>query len=169
MYIVAIKYKVTLTEEERVMLSDIVNKGKRRQITRLHSQILLNIDQNKEEKAVDVVIAKILSISVDTIERTRRIFVEEGLEAAINRKKQINRKARKLDGIKEANLIKIACSEAPEGASRWTLQLLADKLVELDIVDSIAKETVRQSLKKTSLSHGLKFSGASHQKKILIL
>ena len=117
----AIKYKVTLAEEERVMLSDIVNKGKRRQITRLHSQILLNIDQNKEEKATDAVIAKILSISVDTIERTRRIFVEEGLEAAINRKKQINRKARKLDGVKEANLIKIACSEAPDGASRWTL------------------------------------------------
>ena len=93
----------------------------------------------------------------------------EGLEAALNRKEQINRKAKKLDGVKEANLIKIACSEAPEGASRWTLQLLADKLVELDIVDSIAKETVRQSLKKTSLSHGLKFSGASHQKKILIL
>ena len=165
----AIKYKVTLAEEERVMLSDIVNKGKRRQITRLHSQILLNIDQNKEEKATDAVIAKILSISVDTIERTRRIFVEEGLEAAINRKKQINRKARKLDGVKEANLIKIACSEAPDAASRWTLQLMADKLVELNIVDSIAKETVRQSLKKTNLSHGLKSSGAYRQKKMLTL
>lgn len=162
----AIKYKVTLTEEERVMLSDIVNKGKRRQITRLHSQILLNIDQNKEEKATDVVIAKILSISVDTIERTRKIFVKEGLEAAINRKKQINRKARKLDGIKEASLIKIACSEAPDGASRWTLQLMADKLVELNIVDSIAKETVRQSLKKTNLSLGLKSNGVWHQKKM---
>lgn len=162
----AIKYKVTLTEEERVMLSDIVNKGKRRQITRLHSQILLNIDQNKEEKATDVVIAKILNISVDTIERTRKIFVEEGLEAAINRKKQINRKARKLDGVKEANLIKIACSEAPNGSSRWTLQLMADKLVELNIVDSIAKETVRQSLKKMNLSRGLKSSGVWHQRKM---
>ena len=144
----AIKYKVILTEEERVALSDIVNKGKRRQITRLHSQILLNIDQKNEGKSTDVEIAKILNTSVDTIERTRKRFVEEGLEAAINRKKQINRKARKLDGVKEANLIKISCSEAPEGASRWSLQLLADKLVELDIVDSIAKETVRQSLKK---------------------
>ena len=165
----AIKYKVTLAEEERVMLSDIVNKGKRRQITRLHSQILLNIDQNKEEKATDVVIAKILNISVDTIERTRKIFVEEGLEAAINRKKQINRKARKLDGVKEANLIKIACSEAPDGASRWTLQLMADKLVELNIVDSIAKETVRQSLKKMNLSHGLKSSGVWRQRKMQTL
>ena len=165
----AIKYKVTLAEEERVMLSDIVNKGKRRQITRLHSQILLNIDQNKEEKATDGVIAKILSISVDSIERTRRIFVEEGLEAAINRKKQINRKARKLDGVKEANLIKIACSEAPDGASRWTLQLMADKLVELNIVDSIAKETVRQSLKKMNLNHGLKSNGVWHQRKMATL
>ena len=100
------------------------------------------------QKVTDTVIAKVLNISVDTIERTRKRFVEEGLEAAINRKKQINRKARKLDGIKEAKLIKIACSEAPDGVSRWTLQLMADKLVELDIVDSIAKETVRQSLKK---------------------
>ena len=165
----AIKYKVTLAEEERAMLSDIVNKGKRRQITRLHSQILLNIDQNKEEKATDAVIAKILSISVDTIERTRRIFVEEGLEAAINRKKQINRKARKLDGVKEANLIKIACSEAPDGASRWTLQLMADKLVELNIVDSIAKETVRQSLKKMNLNHGLKSNGVWHRRKMATL
>jgi transposase len=166
---VAIKYKIILTEEERVVLLEIVNKGKRRQITRLHSQILLNIDQKTAGKATDVEIAKILNTSVDTIERTRKKFVEEGLEAAINRKKQINRKARKLDGVKEANLIKIACSEAPEGASRWTLQLLADKLVELDIVDSIAKETVRRSLKKTNLSHGLKSSGVSHQKKTLTL
>ena len=76
------------------------------------------------------------------------------MKAAIDRKKQINYKARKLDGVKEANLVKIACSEAPDGAARWTLQLLADKLVELKIVNSIAKETVRRSLKKTSLSHG---------------
>jgi transposase len=166
---VAIKYKVILTEEERVALSDIVNKGKRRQMMRLHSQILLNIDQKKEGKSRDVEIAKILNTSVDTIERTRKRFVEEGLEAAINRKKQINRKARKLDGVKEANLIKIACSETPQGASRWTLQLLADKLVELEIVDSIAKETVRQSLKKMNLNHGLKNNGAYRQKKTLTL
>ncbi len=165
----AIKYKVILTEEERVMLSDMVKKGKRRKIIRLHSQILLNIDQSKEKKVTDTVIAKVLNISVDTIERTRKRFVEEGLEAAINRKKQINRKARKLDGIKEAKLIKIACSEAPNGASRWTLQLMADKLVELDIVDSIAKETVRQSLKKMNLSRGLKSSGVWHQRKMQTL
>lgn len=140
-----IKYKVILTEEEREKLKEIVDKGKRKKINRLHSQILLNIDQGKEGKIKDIEIAKVLRVSEDTIERTRKRFVEEGLEAALNRKEQINRKAKKLDGVKEANLIKIACSEAPEGASRWTLQLLADKLVELDIVDSIAKETVRQS------------------------
>ena len=159
-----------LTEEEREKLKEIVDKGKREKINRLHSQILLNIDQRKEGKMKDIEIAKILRVSEDTIERVRKRFVEEELEAAINRKKkQINRKAKKLDGVKEANLIKIACSEAPEDASKSTLQLLSDKLVELNIVDSIAKETVRQSLKKTSLSHGLKFSGAFHQKKMLTL
>jgi len=164
-----IKYKVILTEEERGLLKEIVDKGKRKKINRLHSQILLNIDQSKGDKMKDIEIAKVLQISEDTIERTRKKFVEEGLEAAINKKVQINYRARKLDGVKEADLIKIACSEAPDGATRWTLQLIADKLVELNIVDSIAKETVRQSLKKTNLSHGLKSSGAYRQKKMLTL
>ena len=124
---------MTLTEEERKKLKEIVDKGKRKKITRLHSQILLNIDQNKEGKMRDIEIAKVLQTSEDTIERTRKRFVEEGLEAAINRKAQINYRARKLDGAKEAELVKIACSEAPNGASRWTLQLMADKLVELNI------------------------------------
>ena len=78
----------------------------------------------------DIEIAKVLQTSEDTIERTRKRFVEEGLDAAINNKVQINYRARKLDGVKEAELVKIACSEAPEGVSRWTLQLMADKLVE---------------------------------------
>ena len=164
-----IKYKVILTEEEREKLKEIVDKGKRKKINRLHSQILLNIDQSKEGKMRDIEIAKVLQISEDTIERTRKRFVEEGLEAAINKKVQINYRARKLDGAKEADLVKIACSDAPDGASRWTLQLMVDKLVELNIVDSIAKETVRQSLKKTNLSHGLKSSGAYRQKKMLTL
>ena len=119
-----IRYKVMLTEEEREKLKEIVDKGKREKINRLHSQILLNIDQRKEGKMKDIEIAKILRVSEDTIERVRKRFVEE------------------------VNLIKIACSEAPEDASKSTLQLLSDKLVELNIVDSIAKETVRQSLKK---------------------
>ena len=97
-----------LTEEEREKLKEIVDKGKREKINRLHSQILLNIDQRKEGKMKDIEIAKVLRVSEDTIERVRKRFVEEGLEAAINRKKQINRKAKKLDGVKEANLIKIA-------------------------------------------------------------
>ena len=117
----------------------------------------------------DVEIAKVLGTSEDTIERTRKRFVEEGLESAINRKVQINYKARKLDGVKEASLIKIACSEAPEGSSRWTLRLLADKLVELEIVESIAKETVRQSLKKTNLNLGKKSNGVFHQKRMVNL
>mgnify|MGYP001216882075 CR=1 FL=1 len=164
-----IKYKVILKDEEREKLKEIVDKGKRKKISRLHSQILLNIDQSKNGKMRDIEIAKVLQTSEDTIERTRKRFVEEGLEAAINKKVQINYRARKLDGVKEAELVKLACSEAPEGRSRWTLQLMADKLVELNIVDSIAKETVRQSLKKTSLSHGLKSSGVWHQRKMQTL
>ena len=85
-----IKYKVTLTEEERGKLTEIINKGKRRKINRLHSQILLNIDQSKEGKMSDREIAKVLRTSEDTIERTRKRFVEEGLKTAIDRKKQIN-------------------------------------------------------------------------------
>ena len=165
----SIRYKVILTEEERSQLEEIINKGQRKKINRLHSQILLNIDQSKEGKMKDVEIAKVLGTSEDTIERTRKRFVEEGLESAINRKEQKNYKARKLDGSKEAILVKIACSEAPEGASRWTLRLLAEKLVELEIVESIAKETVRQSLKKTNLNLGKKSNGAFHQKRMVNL
>ena len=149
-----VKYKVILTNEERAVLLDIVNNGKRSKLARLHSQILLSIDQAKENKIKDADIARILNTSSDTIERTRKKFVEEGIESCIKKRPQINYKARKLDGVKEANLVKIACSESPEGRSRWTLKLLAEKLVELNIVDSIGKETVRQSLKKMPLNLG---------------
>ena len=98
-------------------------------------------------------IAKIFKTSVPTIERLRKRFVEEGLEASLNNKPK-KPKDRKLDGAGEAKLVSLACSNPPEGYSKWTLQLLSDKLVELKIVDTIAKETVRQTLKKMNLSLG---------------
>ena len=88
------------------------------------------------------------------MERVRRRCVDEGIEAALGRREQLNRRQKKLDGSGEAHLIALACTEAPEGRAGWTLQLLADRLVECEIVESISHETVRQTLKKTHSSRG---------------
>lgn len=149
------KYKVTLTVEERAMLRDLVSVGKAaaRKITR--ARILLLADENSEAgKHTDEAIAKALQAGTATVARVRRRLVEQGLEAALNRKFQHNRRAKKLDGRGEAFLVATACSAAPEGRTSWTLKLLADRLVECDIVDSISPEAVRQTLKKTNLSLG---------------
>ena len=102
----------------------------------------------------DEEIARVLLVGRATVERVRRRCVEEGLERALGRKEQVNRRPRKLDGEGEAHLIALACSQPPEGRSGWTLQLLADRLVEREILDSISVETVRQALKKTNSSPG---------------
>ena len=102
----------------------------------------------------DEAIAQALKVGHATVERVRRRCVEEGIDAALNRKKQLRRRAKKLDGEAEAHLIAIACSEPPQGRTSWTLKLLADRLVEREIVDSISTETVRKALKKTSSSRG---------------
>ena len=102
----------------------------------------------------DEAIAQALKVGHATVERVRRRCVEEGIEAALNRKKQLRRRPKKLDGEAEAHLIAIACSEAPQGRADWTLKLLAEQLVEREIVDSISTETVRKALKKTSSSRG---------------
>ncbi len=100
----------------------------------------------------DEEIARALKVGTATVERVRRRCVEEGLEAALGRRQQLNRRRRKLDGEGEAHLIALTCSQPPEGRASWTLQLLADQLVECEIVDSISTETVRQTLKKTNSS-----------------
>ena len=102
----------------------------------------------------DEEIARALKVGTATVERVRRRCVEEGLERALGRKEQLNRRPKKLDGHDEAQLIALACSQPPEGRASWTLQLLADRLVECEIVDSISTETVRQTLKKTNSSLG---------------
>ena len=96
----------------------------------------------------DEEIARALKVGAARVERVRRRCVEEGLEGALGRKEQLNRRPKKLDGHDEAQLIAMACSQPPEGRASWTLQLLADRLVECEIVDSISTETVRQTLKK---------------------
>jgi transposase len=143
------KYVVRLTEEERQLLQGLLS-GKRIAADRaLRARILLKADLDGDAWP-DTEIAETFDVGVSTIHRLRQRLVEDGLEAALSRRPMASNWATKLDGAQEAQLIAIACGPAPEGRARWTLRLLADKLVELEIVDSIATETVRQTLKKTN-------------------
>lgn len=149
------KYIVTLTAEEQAELQELVKKGKNPAYKVNHARILLLADTNQsggEWKDRDI--SQALKISVATIERVRQRLVEQGMKAALNRKQQQNRKQRRLDGEKEAHLIALTCSLPPEGQGRWTIKLLAEKMVELGHVESISPETVRQTLKKTKSSLG---------------
>jgi transposase len=112
---------------------------------------LLRADQGEEGPGtVDEAIADLVGVSLSTVHRVRQQFVEEGLEASLYRKPARNRQYRKLDGVQEAHLVALACSSPPTGRVCWTIQLLADKLVELEIVESIGREAVRTTLKKRS-------------------
>jgi transposase len=150
------KYRVTLTADERENLTILIATGKAAAKKLTHARILLKADQAEGGPGwIDEQIAEALEISVATIERVRQRFVEQGLEPALGRKKQDQpSRARKLDGAAEARLIALACSQVPTGHRVWTLQMLADKLVELKVVDSICPETVRQALQKTNSSRG---------------
>ena len=146
------KYIVTLTADERRALSDLISAGKASALKLAHARILLKADAADGGPAwPDDRIAEALEVGVATVERVRQRFVEQGLEAALVRKKQARpSRQRALDGRAEAKLIALACSKPPEGRAEWTMQLLADKLVELEFVDSISDETVRRTLQKTS-------------------
>jgi transposase len=148
------KYIVKLNEKERIQLEKTIAKGKTAANKITHAHILLKADANNSNNAwTDVQIAGAFGVHPDTVYLIRQRFVEEGFEAALNRKKRlVPGRELKLDGQGEANLIALSCGSPPEGRCRWTLHLLADKLVELRIVDSISHETVRQTLKKTSCS-----------------
>jgi len=149
------RYKVTLTNGEREELTQLVSKGKTnaRKITR--ARILLLADENQEQSGwIDARIAEALGISSRTVERIRQTCVEEGIEAALNHKRPKRTRSKTLDGEAEARLIQLACSKPPDGRERWTLQMLADKLIELEIVETISDETVRTTLKKTNSNPG---------------
>jgi transposase len=150
------KYRVTLTTQEREELTGLLSAGKRAALTLARARILLKADQASGGPAwPDDRIAEALDCGVRTVERVRQRFVERGLEAALGRKPQDRpSRERKLDGRAEARLIALACAEPPDGRATWTLQLLADKLVELRVVDSVCDETVRRVLKKTRSSPG---------------
>jgi len=148
------KYIVHLTDSERGILDGLVNTGKGAARTLTHARILLKADCGPDGPAwTDEAISAALDVSIPTIERVRRSLVLAAFDAALQRKPAPPRQ-RKLDGRQEAHLIALACSPAPEGHQRWTLQLLADRLVELEALDGLAPETVRQILKKTSSSRG---------------
>lgn len=149
------KYIVTLTDVERQMLQVMLSRGKSAARKLMHARILLKADLSAGRPALsDDAIAEEVEAGRATVEQVRRQFVEEGLEAALERRKPRREYLRKLDGDGEAHLIALACSQAPEGRSRWTLRLLADRMVALEHIDHLSHETVREILKKTNLSLG---------------
>ena len=142
-------YRVRLDDEEREMLRGTVDGGGSRERRRRAHVLLLADEERPGGGYMDAGIADVVGVGTSTVERIRRRCVEEGLEAALERKEQLNRKKRVLDGTGEARLVTLACSRPPEGYAKWTLRLLGDRLVELEIVDSISKETVRRTPTKT--------------------
>lgn len=151
-----IKYKVTLTKEERESLMDNTRKGSHTAKKVIHSIILLNVDQGRyvENPQTNEEICKVLKIGMRTIDRVKQRFVLEGLDAALGVAPTRRTYRKKIDGETEARLISIACSEPPKGFGKWSLRLLADRMVALDYVEDISHETVRKVLKKTNLNLG---------------
>ena len=149
------KYVVRLTSEERERLQGLIAAGMAPARKLVHARVLLKADQGTDGPGwVDERIAEAVEVSQPTISRVRKQYVEQGLEAALNRRARRREYRRKLDGEQEAHLVALTCGQPPAGQARWTLRLLADKLVELEVVDAVSYQTVRRVLKKTSSSRG---------------
>jgi hypothetical protein len=149
------KYVVRLTAAQRQELQRMVRSGRHPARTLVRARILLKADEADGGAAWDAAAtAEALDCGERTVARVRKKFVAGGLDAALYRKKPAGRQYRKLDGAQEARLVALACSPPPDGRARWTLQLLADRLVELAVVESVSDETVRRTLKKTRSSRG---------------
>lgn len=145
------KYPVVLSTTERTELTRLIAAGTESARKLTHARILLKSDQSEAGPAwVDERIAEAVEVSQPTIARIRKQYVEDGLEAALNRRSSRRVYQHKLDGAQEAHLIALACSEPPAGQARWSLRLLADRLVELEIVETLSYQTVARTLKKTS-------------------
>ncbi len=146
------KYIVRLTAKERKELENLVKKGKTQAYRIKHANILLAVDADGPNWP-DHQAAKAYKCHQNTVVNVRQCFVEQGFEAALERKKQqAPSRKRIIDGEKEAKLISIACSKPPQGSAKWTMEMLADKLVALKVVDSVSGQTVWRTLKKTNLS-----------------
>lgn len=154
------KYVVKLDEDERAELQRLVDGGKGSKEARRRARVLLKTDEAQGAPGwTDERVAEFAEVSLSSVLRARRRFVEEGLEGVLRRKPSPERQYRKLDGVAEARLIATACSRTPDGRSRWTLKMLADRLVELEVVPSISRECVRTTLKKTCCSRIARSSG----------
>jgi len=148
-------YRLKLSDTERADLEQVLRKGKAAARTLTHARILLKADEAVAgPRWTDDAIAEALDVNRSTVERVRVRCVEEGVEAALRPRPSRQLRLRKLDGAQEAHLVALACSKPPDGRGRWSMRLLADKLVELEIVDAISYETVRRTLKKTTSSRG---------------
>ncbi len=155
------KFFVTLTKEERNFLTDLTSKGRHRSQKVLNALILIACDEGEHQqiRSTNAEIAKVLNTSMRKIDRVKKRFVLDDLDVALDGKKTSRVYDRKADGDFEAHLVALSCSKPPEGFARWSLRLLADKVVELNYIDDISYETVRRVLKKTNLSPGSEKSG----------
>jgi transposase len=160
----ASKVVVRLTDDQRDALDRLLRTGSHPAAMRRRAAILLKADAAGPDGWTDDEIADHLETSRMTVQRVRQQFAAEGLDATLHRKKPTGRQYRKLDGRQEAQLVALACSAAPDGHARWTMKLLADKLVELDVVGSIDPATVWRTLKKTTSSRGSGSSGSSRRR-----
>ena len=151
------KYTVTLTQKERNYLKRIKSKGKHKSQKVINALILLGCDAGEfqDKRSTNEEISRVLKIGMRKIDRVKKRFIEEGMDITLNGKKGSRIYAKKADGDFEAHLVALSCSEPPEGFSRWSLRLLADKVVELEYIDQVSHETIRQVLKKTKLNLGV--------------
>ena len=161
----AIRYAVDLTDAERAELREIISKNKAKRSTIVNAYILLKADRTCGWTNADIAAA--YEVSTKKVEQLKKRFVQEGFEAALYRKAVTNAHRRKITGDEEAHLIALYCSQVPEDHERWTLRRLAEKMVELDIIDSVSHETIRRTLKKMNLNLGKRKNGVFHQSKML--
>lgn len=155
------RYKVTLLKAERDDLESITRKGSYQSQRVINALILLNCDEGEfnEHRSRGVDVAHVLRISMRKVDRVKKRFVEEGLDAALGSNQGQRVHERKADGDFEAHLLALSCSKPPQGFARWSLRLLADRAVELQYIDSVSHETIRRVLKKTKSSHGRSSAG----------
>ena len=150
-----VRYRIRLTKEEVDELTSITNKGSHKSQSFRAAYVLLNCDEGEYCKRItNERISEVLRIGMRTIDRIKKRFIEGGMESALERQHGSRVYEKKIDGDIEAKLITLCCSTPPEGFSKWSLRLLADKMVELEYIDSISYVSVRNILKKTSLNHG---------------
>lgn len=155
-----VKYRIALTKNERDELMSIINKGRHSSQTFRTAYILLNCDEGRyADKITNEQISQVLKVGMRTIDRVKKKFVEEGFEASLERRPSSRTYEKKADGDVEAHLIALSCSHPPTGYGKWSLRLLADKMIELNYVEDISYETVRRILKKTNSNLGKSKNG----------